>query len=39
MCTAVLALVNFADLLYKVALKSDFAAWHTVEGAVLNWLD
>jgi hypothetical protein len=38
-----LALVNFADLRYKVALTSDFETWHMVERAVHlqapDWLD
>jgi hypothetical protein len=37
-----LALVNFADLRYKVALTGDFAAWHAVEQVAqlrtLAWL-
>jgi hypothetical protein len=38
-----IVLVNFADLLYKVALTSDFANWRPIERleqlAVLDWLE
>lgn len=38
-----LALVNFAELRYKLALTSDFATWHPIEQEeqleALDWLD